>query len=99
MWNVPQAAPYSAPYSVGAGGTNSTGPAGTAGSPTTLGNIVAANGGSAGTGFSKAPNGTAPGSNYTAFPKGGIPLNGAGGNVGGSGGNPGWMTILENSGT
>jgi hypothetical protein len=96
MWNVPQAVPYSAPYSVGAGGANSTGPSGGAGGPTTLGNIVIANGGSAGTSFSKAPNGTAPGSNYTAFPAKGIPL--CGDNITGVG-QPGFLTILENNGT
>jgi hypothetical protein len=96
MWNVPQAVPYSAPYSVGAGGANSTGPSGGAGGPTTLGNIVIANGGSAGSSFSKAPNGTAPGSNYTAFPAAGIPL--AGFSTGGVG-QPGFLTILQNNGT
>jgi hypothetical protein len=96
MWNVPQAVPYSAPYSVGAGGANSTGPSGSAGGPTTLGNIVIANGGSAGSSFSKAPNGTAPGSNYTAFPAKGIPL--CGDNITGVG-QPGFLTILENNGT
>jgi hypothetical protein len=96
MWNVPQAAPFSAPYSVGAGGANSTGPAGSAGGPTTLGNIVIANGGSAGTGFSKAPNGTAPGANYTAFPANGIPLCGV--SIAGQG-QPGFLTILQNNGT
>jgi hypothetical protein len=96
MWNLPQAVPYSAPYSVGAGGANSTGPSGTAGGPTTLGNIVIANGGSAGSGFSKAPNGTAPGSNYTAFPAKGIPL--CGDNITGVA-QPGFLTILQNNGT
>jgi hypothetical protein len=96
MWNLPQAVPYSAPYSVGAGGANSTGPAGNAGGPTTLGNIVIANGGSAGTSFSKAPNGTAPGSNYTAFPAKGIPL--CGDNITGVA-QPGFLTILQNNGT
>jgi hypothetical protein len=96
MWSVPQAVPYSAPYSVGAGGANSTGPSGGAGGPTTLGNIVIANGGSAGSSFSKAPNGTAPGSNYTAFPAAGIPLCG----VSAAGvGQPGFLTILQNNGT
>ena len=109
-WNVPVTAPFSAPYSIGAGGTfNSGGNSGNPGGNTNLTNIGTAN---AGGGANSGSSGNAPGSivNLTASPFLGGPLlpgdcnnfaygwgkGGANNYPGYSYGNPGVLVIYDN---